>query len=332
MSSNSRFGCFGIFVIIMLCLSLLMNLVFIAGGVLDGGGSEHLPDFRENTLIKAEKGVVNKIAVIRLAGVISGMRQGHVGETMVEDIKLQLKQALEDEDVKAIVMEVDSPGGEVTASDIIYEAVKKAVAKKPVVISMGSMAASGGYYVACGGSYIFAHDTTFTGSIGVIIQSLNYTELLGKVGLEMVTFKSGKFKDMLSGSRKMTPEESEYLQAMIMQTYGKFVGIVAASRKLDEAVLREGVADGRVLSGADALKEKLVDGIGGIEEAVDKARELGKAPGAAAVRYEARAGLAKIFRMLETAEPKKVEVSLGTASEIKLEPGRIYLLPSVLVP
>jgi protease-4 len=257
---------------------------------------------------------------------------GSVGDSMVEDMQLQLRQALEDKEVRAIVLAIDSPGGEVTASDIIYEAVKRAKAQKPVVVSMGSMAASGGYYIACGGSYLFAHDTTFTGSIGVIMQSLNYSELMGKVGVDMITFKSGKFKDMLSGTRTMTPEEREYVQALIMQTYGKFVGIVARDRGLPEEQLRAGVADGRVLSGQDALAAKLIDEIGGEDAAIRKAKELGKCPSATVVKYETAGGLGRYLKLLGNAEPKKLEVNLTPRSALPLEPGRLYLLPSLLAP
>ncbi len=98
------------------------------------------------------------------------------------------------------------------------------------------------------------NETTFTGSIGVIISTLNYRELFGKIGLQSVVFKSGKFKDLLNGAREMTPDEQEYVQSLVMQSYGKFVGIVAKARKLDEQTLRNGVADGRVLSGTDATR------------------------------------------------------------------------------
>ncbi len=177
---NSRFGCLGIFVVVMLCLSLLFNLLFIVGGVVGAAsGGLGLPErFRETVITEGAKETTAKIAVIRINGLIASSVPGSVTDSMVDDVKLQFKQALEDKEVKAIVLAIDSPGGEVTASDIIYNTVKKAKETKPVVVSMGSLAASGGYYIACGGSHVFAHDTTFTGSIGVIMQSLNYTDLI----------------------------------------------------------------------------------------------------------------------------------------------------------
>jgi protease-4 len=332
MSANttSRFGCLGVFIVLLLCLSLLFNALFLVGEFL-GVADER--KFRETQLTGASGKVNTRIAVMRLDGLIANSMPGYIGDSMVEDIKLQLKQALDDQTVRAIVIAIDSPGGEVTASDAIYQAIRKAREKKPVVISMGSLAASGGYYAAMGGSWIFAHETTFTGSIGVIMQSINYQEAMGKVGLEMVTFKSGAFKDMMSGSKKMSPEESAYIQGMVMQTYAKFVGIVAAERKLDEQALRTGLADGRVISGKDALAAKLIDEIGDLDAAIAKAITLANAPGSAVFKFETPAGLGRLIRMLGKAEqPKKIEINLGVSSGLQLKPGHQYLLPSIMVP
>ena len=332
MANEKRFGCLGILLTAVLCFSLIFNLIFILGGAASLA-TERL-SFHEHVVTEATTpGMKAKVAVIRLGGLISSFEPGAVGESMVEDIKLQLNHAVEDAEVRAIVLAIDSPGGEVTASDIIYNAVRNANARKPVVVSMGSVAASGGYYIACGAKHIVAHETTFTGSIGVIMQTLNYADLFGKVGLEMVTFKSGKFKDMLSGSRVLSPEEKEYVQNLVMQTYGKFVGIVASQRGLPEAEVRAGVADGRVLSGRDAFAAKLIDQIGDFEDAVKKAQELGGVPGAAVVRYELPASIGRYLRLLGKAEaPKKIEVTVGPQTGYNLQPGRIYLLPGIFAP
>jgi protease IV len=327
--SPNRLGCFGLFVVVLLVVSLIFNVMFFVANVSDGGGRQ----FGETLIAEPAAQVKTKIAVIRLDGLIASAVPGYVGDSMVDDIKLQLKQAIEDNDVRAIVIAIDSPGGEVTASDIIYNAVKAANLKKKVVISMGALAASGGYYIACGGSHIVAHDTTFTGSIGVIMSSLNYSEAMGKVGLEMVTFKSGQFKDMLSGSRKLSPEEREYIQGMIMQTYDKFVGIVATERKLDIEALKKGVADGRVISGKDAFAHKLVDELGDLETAIAAAMKIGGAPGSAVVKYELPGGIARYLRLLGRAgqQPKKIEINVG-AEHLPLKAGYQYLLPAIVVP
>ncbi|RFC46063.1 MAG: protease-4 [Verrucomicrobia bacterium] len=275
-----------------------------------------------------------RIAVVALRGVISSAEPGQVNETALDDLLAELKQAREDRSVGAVLLRIDSPGGEVTASDILYREVLKTRAVKPVVVSMDSVAASGGYYVACAGSHIFAHETSITASIGVIMQSVNYQNLLGKVGVEVNTFKSGAFKDMLNGARELTEAEREYVQGLIDQSYGRFVGIVATERHLEESALRAGVADGRIVSGVDALREKLVDEIGGFDEALEKARELAKAPGAAAIRYSAPMAFGRLVRLLSEAPAKggKVQVELGGKLSSNLQSGRLYFLSPVLAP
>lgn len=329
-NSSSRIGCLGVFLVVLLCLSLLFNALFVVGEFI---GVQETHKFHETVVTEPTGQVKTKIAIIRLDGMIASSMPGYVGDSMVEDLKLALKQALDDNHVRAIVLAIDSPGGEVTASDNIYNAIRKAREKKPVVVSMGALAASGGYYAALGATYSFAHETTFTGSIGVIMQSLNYSEAMGKVGLELVTFKSGNLKDMLGGSRKLTQEERDYVQGLVMQTYSKFVGIVAAERKLDEQALRNGLADGRVISGKDAVAAKLVDEIGDIDAAIAKAIELGKAPGSAVVKYATPGGFGRLFRMLGKAEEsKKIEINVGAQQALPLKPGYQYLLPGMMVP
>jgi protease-4 len=270
----------------------------------------------------------DKIVVISVRGVISGGARSDLGDDMVEDTKGALRQASEDDDVKAIVLAVDSPGGEVTASDAIYNAVRNARKTKPVVVCMESLAASGGYYISCGGSWIIANDTSITGSIGVIIQTMKYKELFGKIGVEAQTFKSGKFKDILSGSRDMTEEERAYIQTLVMQTYEKFLGIVATERGLPADELRSGIADGRIISGKDALGFKLVNQLGYIEDAYDKARELGGAPGASVVRYQSGFSISRALRFLGESQSSKMKIELDASLLPRLEPGRLYMLPS----
>jgi len=276
-----------------------------------------------------------RIVVIPVRGVISSNISGRIGVSMVEDIKVQLRQAALDKKVKAVVLAIDSPGGEVTASDNLYNAVRRVrdESKKPVVVSMGSMATSGGYYTACGGTYLMANPTTFTGSIGVIIQALRYNDLLSKIGVAPVTFKSGAFKDMLSGTREMTLEEKAYIQALVMQTYGIFVGVVAKERHLDETGLRSGIADGRVISGKDALDAKLIDGLGEIEDAYRKAKELANTPNAMVVAYEAQFSWNRIFQFIGSEESSgKVEINVTQKLLPVLDPGRAYWLPGFYAP
>ncbi len=326
--TNKRFGCIGIVLFFLLCLSILVNLVLLASTkrhLVSHGSSEPRP-FDETTVEPGSGGSTDKIAIVSLEGLISSSITGSLGDSMVEDTKRALKQATDDDKVKAILLHIDSPGGEVTAADTIYNAVRKARAKKPVVVYMGSVAASGGYYIACGASYLMANDTTITGSIGVIIETINYESLMSKIGVQPVVFKSGAFKDILSGSRPMTDEEKAYIQKFVMQTYDKFFNIVSTERKIPADQLKP-LADGRIISGKDALQDKLINETGQIEDAYAKARELGSAPGAAVVKYEAKFGVGKFLKMFGEAHPPKLELSLPQGMAPQLEPGRLYLLP-----
>ena len=334
--ADRKFGCVTLFLFVALCASLFGNFVLTVmlfsrglGGVAD---QEPIARFREVTLERARGGTFDKVVLITLRGIISSSVPGSVGDSMVDDLRAALRQARDDERVKAIVLEIDSPGGEVTASDQIYNAVASARARKPVVVYMDTLAASGGYYVSCGGKYLMANDTTITGSIGVIIQTLNYQHLFDKVGLASVVFKSGKFKDILNGARPMTPEEQALIQDFVMKTYDKFLGIVAKERHLPADNLRNGIADGRILSGRDALNNKLIDGLGQLEDAFSKARELGGAPGAAIVKYGPPFSLSRVFRAFGKASDSKLQLELPKQLVPQLESGRAYFLPSFYAP
>src|SRR5437588_1469983 len=336
MSADRKLGCLSVFLAVALCASFVIN-VFLAVAAFRnfGGGArfeEPAPTFREVIVQRGDRGTSDKIAVITMRGLISSSLPGNVGETMVDDMRLALQQARDDDHVRAIVLEIDSPGGEVTASDFIYNWVVKTRAKKPVVVYMDSLAASGGYYVACGGKYLMANETTITGSIGVIIQTLNYEQLFNKIGLASVVFKSGKFKDMLNGARPITPEERDYVQSFIMKTYDKFLGIVAKERDVPADVLRNTVADGRILSGKDALDHKLIDGLGQIEDAYAKAKELGNSRGATIVKYGPPFSWSRVFRAFSSTGDSKIELTLPKQLVPQLESGRAYFLPSFYAP
>lgn len=323
-------GCALLLLFLALCASVFFNLLLVA--LLGAGEAESVAtagwrsQMREITIEDGARGA-GKIAVIPVQGVIHTAEQTEWGTSMVDDIKKALRAASEDDEVKAVVLAVDSPGGEVTASDIIYHEIGKVRANKPVVVAMSSLGASGAYYIACGADWIVANPTTFTGSIGVIIQSLNYEQLFDKVGLDAVVFKSGKFKDMLSGSRQMTPGERAYVEGMVQQVYGRFLDIVANARKLPAGELRDGIADGRILTGQDAKAAGLVDQLGYLEDAFAKARELAGAPRAGVFRYEPGLNFGRLFRLLGAGAGSKVELQLGAMPAFRMEPGRAYLLP-----
>jgi protease-4 len=334
MAANRKLGCLSIFLFVALCASLFVNLVLTAAAFQRLGGirePEPIPRFREILLQRGERATTDKIAVITMRGLISSSLPGTVTDSMVDDMRAALQQARDDSRVKAIVLEIDSPGGEVTASDAIYSALVKVRARKPVVVYMDSLAASGGYYVSCGGKFLMASETTITGSIGVIIQTLNYEQLFNKVGLASVVFKSGKFKDMLNGARPITPEERELVQSFIMKTYDKFLGIVAKERNLPADLLRNTIADGRILSGKDAFEHKLIDGLGELDDAFGKAKELGNAPDAKVVKYGPPFSLIRLFRIFGEAD-SKIELTLPKQLVPQLESGRAYFLPSYYAP
>lgn len=334
--ANRKLGCLSVFLFVALCLSVLVNfvLVVMAFHRFENGSSEveNRPRFHEMVLEPGSRGSSSKIAVISLRGLISTGVAGNVGESMVDDLRWELEQARNDDDVRAVVLEVDSPGGEVTAADMIYDAVVRTRARKPVVVYMESLAASGGYYVSCGGQYLMANETSITGSIGVIIETLNYEQLFNKIGLASVVFKSGKFKDMLNGARPITPEERDYIQSFVMKTYDKFLSVVATERHLPADLLRNGIADGRILSARDALDNKLIDGLGQVEDAFAKAKEMGHAPDARVVKYGPPFSLGRVFRMLTKAGDNKIELSLPGAISPQLQSGRVYLLPAFYAP
>lgn len=335
--ADRKLGCLSIFLFVALCASLFANLVLLVAAFKRVGTSmvqtvEVPPRFREIEVDRGDRFGGDKIALIVMRGLISSSVPGPASESMVEDMRAALQQAREDSRVKAVVLEIDSPGGEVTASDEIYNAVVKTRAVKPVVIYMDTLAASGGYYVSCGGRFLMANETTITGSIGVIIQTLNYEQLFNKIGLASVVFKSGKFKDMLNGARPMTPEERDLVQGFVMKTYDKFLGIVAKERNLPADKLRNTIADGRILSGTEALENKLIDGLGQLEDAFAKARQLGGAPSARVVKYGAPFSLSRFFRLFGEAGNSKLQLELPKQFVPQLESGHAYFLPSYYAP
>lgn len=247
----------------------------------------------------------------------------------------ELRQSANDSDVKAILLVVNSPGGAVTASDVIYNAVSKAKAKKPVVVYMGDVAASGGYYISCAGSHIIANSNTLTGSIGVIISSINITSAMEKIGVESQVYTSGNFKDMLSMTRPARDDERKYIQSLIEETYNGFLNIVSTNRNISIADLqaREAV-DGRVITGKKALKIGLIDGLGYMEDAIAEAEKLAGIPtGKAMVHRYKRNDLNDLLNTFfyEANSENKIKVELSPNPLPQLKPGVPYLLPTAYV-
>ncbi|MBS3783723.1 MAG: signal peptide peptidase SppA [Anaerolineae bacterium] len=213
------------------------------------------------------------VAVVRLDGSITAGSQDFLTTAGItpDRVRSLLDRASADPSIKAVVVRVNSPGGSVVASDEIYRTLLSY--GKPVVISMGDTAASGGYYIACGGDYVMAHPDTLTGSIGVISQFLNVEGLLDKVGVEPVIITTGPYKDIGTPYRDMTEEEREIWQEILDQIYEDFVAVVAEARNLPREDVRE-IADGSIFTGRQAQELGLVDEVGTRQDAIDKAAEL----------------------------------------------------------
>ena len=209
-----------------------------------------------------------RVAVVELEGVIVD----------VDDLLRELKAHRENPLVKAVVIRINSPGGVVAPTQEVHAAlIRLRESGKPVVASLGAVAASGGYYVAVAADRIYASPGTLTGSIGVIMRLANLDALMKKVGVDYVVVKAGRFKDIGSMARAMTPDERQVLQAMLDDVHGQFVSAVAAGRKLNRAQVLA-FADGRVVSGVQAKTLKMVDALGGLDDALDGAASLAGLP------------------------------------------------------
>jgi protease-4 len=232
----------------------------------------------------------DKILLIELAGVLAEEPlftfESRPQVPLLARVREELEKAADDEQVRAVVLRINSPGGTVTASDILYHEIQrfKARRKVPVVASILDVGASGGYYVALAADRIVAHPTTVTGSIGVLMLTVNSSGLLEKIGVSANYITSGRYKDMGSPFRGLTPEERAIFQEVIDQLYGRFVALVVRNRRLDEPRVRS-FADGRIYTASEALGLGLVDQIGYLEEAIALAKELAAVPAAKVVTY-----------------------------------------------
>jgi protease-4 len=308
-------------------------------------------------LVVEDNNARDKIAVITVDGIISSHGDNGGGHDMVELFKAQLDRAAEDDRVKAVILKVDSPGGEVMASDQMYQAIEKFQTDetndlgkvthhgKPVICSMGSLAASGGYYISSACRWIVSDELTLTGSIGVIMHGWNYRGLMDKVGVWPMTFKSGKFKDMLSPERatnEIPDEERQMVQSLIDETYEKFKGVVQDGRDTARDLNKKekdkddqgrplaedwtDYADGRVMSGTQAFNIGLVDELGDFDYAVDRALHIGHIKHANLIEYQERYDIANFLSMFgQNGQAKSVKLDLGVEMP-KLRPGCMYFL------
>ena len=337
--------------LVLLAISFVFNVGHFAGNLLRGGSVKYTRTVgpRLEEVIYEDNDAANKIAIVEVNGIISSGMMDQSGFNLVDIIKAQLHRAEDDDRVKAVLLKVDSPGGEVLASDDIYRAIRDFQERthKPVVASMGSLAASGGYYISSPCRWIVANELTITGSIGVIMSSWNYRGLMDKVGVLPQVFKSGKYKDMLSGSREpdsITPEEKAMLQSLIDETFAKFKSVVQEGRgqaydknknsKDKGHALSDDwqdYADGRILSGSDALKLGFVDQLGGFADAMERTKNLVGISQANLIQYQQRFDLSDLFRLFGKSDANsRIKVDLGMDMP-KLQAGKLYFLsPSFL--
>jgi protease-4 len=272
--------------------------------------------------------VWRKVALLDVDGVISDSESlGLLGgnENTVARFREGLQKAEDDWLVRAVVVRMNSPGGGVTASDTMYHELRafRERTKKPVVVCITDIGASGGYYVALGGDAIVAHPTAVTGSIGVLVETFNIEGLLGKIGVTTEAIKSADKKDMASPLRPMTDDERKILQGIVNSMYGRFVQVVAERRPgLDEAAVRK-LADGRVYTAEQALELKLVDQIGYLPDAIAKAKTLAGIRRAKVVAY--RQLLEHKATIYSQAQPRQVNLLNIDLGKLATRPGPVFL-------
>ncbi len=226
------------------------------------------------TQFKSEEQIMEPIAVIKITGPIFSS----------DDVLKELSEISKNKNVKGLIVRLDSPGGAVAPSQEIYTELKKVSAKIPVLASMGTVAASGAYYIAMGATHIMANEGTITGSIGVIMESVGINRVAEKLLIENRTIKSGKYKDVGNPLRDMNDEERVYLQTFTDDMYDQFTEAVAVGRKLPLEQVRE-LAQGKIYTGRQALKVGLIDEIGNLNDALMKIKQLAKLPDDAKVHW-----------------------------------------------
>lgn len=280
----------GLFILGSLTLNVILFFIIIGGGF----GAPSADKFHEE-LVSGSSYAKDTIAIIDVKGII--IDEEIFGKSVMKLMTEQLDKAGKSENVKAVILEVDSPGGSITASDILYKRIlelKKRDGKK-VVVLIKNLGASGAYYISAPADHIIAYPTAITGSIGVIVSTFNFKGLMEKIGLKEIVIKSGEKKDILSATREMTPEEEKIIKDIVMEMHKRFVNVVADGRKITESEV-EKIADGRIFSASQALELKLIDSIGYYEDAESIARKLASiSSNYKVVRYMRQKGFMESF-------------------------------------
>ncbi|MFJ8063364.1 signal peptide peptidase SppA [Psychrobacillus sp. NPDC096426] len=317
MNTKRWFAILGASVLLVISLGVnTMSSIFSKdwSTMLDEFAAVSSADFFETVL---EDGSMNeRIALLKVDGVIQDTgsttslfaAEGYNHQFFLQ----QLEQVKADDSVKAIVLQVNSPGGGVVESAEIYREIREIQeeTEKPIYVSMGSMAASGGYYISASADKIFVNKETMTGSIGVIMQSINYGKLAEKYGVEFVTIKSGPYKDIMSPTREMTEVERNMMQEMLNDSYEEFVDIIEQGRNMTEAEVKK-IADGRIVNGRQAIEAGLADDFGFLEDVIAAIKTDYDLENAEVFEYSHSQSFGSLFKM-------KAQSLLGVDMETKL--------------
>ncbi len=286
----------------------------------------------EHTLSQGRGYFAKKIALIDIDGVLLDMKLPSIfgaEESKLSLLDQQLRAAGSDHDVKAVVLRINSPGGSVTASDTMYELVKrfKKNTGKPVIAATQEVAASGAYYIACASDVIVAHPTSVIGSIGVIFQTFNLQGTMQLLGVRPEAIKSGPMKDMASPFRPLDDDSRKVMQGMIDEYYARFVGVVTGNRPLKGGPDKVKLAtDGRVFTGAQAVEIGLADRTGLLDDAIDLARKMADAPGAKVIAYRKSYGFSgSIYSQTNQPVPQASGVNIELPAAMKTPAGFYYL-------
>ncbi|MBF0546172.1 MAG: signal peptide peptidase SppA [Candidatus Riflebacteria bacterium] len=316
----------------LLGLLMAISTPSISGGLFDlleSWGGDEFTKKTEVVYVEGDKNASDEILLIKINGVISETEEEgplDLKKDIIENIKKEVKLALKREKIKAILLEINSPGGEVTTCDIIYHQLLKIKdAKKPIVALIGTIGASGGYYIACAADKIMAHPTSIIGSIGVLMQGFNIEKLANVIGIKDVTIKSLNTpkKDILSPFREMTPEEKKMLTGIVDFMYNRFVEIVAKARGKSSKEITP-LADGSIFSSSEAQKNGLIDSIGYRDEAIEEVLELSNLKSAKLVKRKIKKNVIQLFNEFAdmNSSIKKVlallESSLSGKTQMKL--------------
>jgi protease-4 len=277
-------------IIIGIMIVFFVGMSIVAEKVMTGLDLDISGDSKEliqKVIVRGSDSLGRKVALITINGAIDGVGSRLKGSGTLYEATMRLHQAAEDNSVKAVLLAIDSPGGRLTASDVIYNEVLKVKASgKPVVVAVGNLAASGGLYIAAGADWIVASPTSLVGSIGVIMNHMVFEELLDKIGIDVNPIKSTGSKDIGSPYRKMTPEETKFFQDLISTFHDRFVNIISEGRGLEVDKVRT-LASGKIYTAEQSLEYGLIDQIGYFESALDKIKELSDIESPTIIEYNA---------------------------------------------